>query len=185
MSADKKKLTLEERIVLHRRMAESYHAAYAKKAVKEGETYEAWKFADDAKYWSPYFGNHIIDLKTNPISVKDSATMEALAYSLKFPDWGPIEFKCWPSDNGFVMKTLFQGHMKDGTEMRFFAYGFIETNEYGEIIRWETHVNGDEYGPFLDVAIGVHGPFKESAAPYMEALGRALKAAGVNMPLPK
>jgi hypothetical protein len=186
MSADKKgKMTLEERIALHRRMAESYHAAYDKKAVKEGATYEAWKFADDAKYWSPYFGNHIIELKTTPISVKDSATMEALAYSLKFPDWGPIEFKSWPSDNGFVMKTLFQGHMKDGTEMRFFAYGFVETNDQGEITRWETHVNGDEYGPFLDVAIGVHGPFKESAAPYMEALGRALKAAGVNMPLPK
>ena len=104
-----------------------------KKAVKDGATYEAWKFADDAKYWSPYFGNHIIDLKTNPISVAASATMEAKAYSLKFPDWGPVEFKCWPSDNGFVMKTLFQGHTKDGKEMSFFAYGFVETNDQGEI----------------------------------------------------
>jgi hypothetical protein len=175
-------LPLEERIALHRRMAESYHAAYAKKAVKDGATYLEWKFADDAVYWSPYFGNQLIHLKEHPISVSASATMEAKAYSLKFADWGPEEFKCWPSDNGFVMKTLFVGHTKDGTRMSFFAYGFVETNDQGEITRWETHVNGDDYGPFLDVAIGVHGPFLESAAPYMEALTRTLKAAGVTMP---
>jgi hypothetical protein len=180
-----KKLTLQERIDLHRRMAESYHSAYAKKAVEEGATYEEWKFADDAVYWSPYFGNTLIKLKEHPISVSTSATMEAKAYSLKFPDWGPVEFKCWPADNGFVMKTLFQGHTKDGREMSFFAYGFVETNDLGEITRWETHVNGDDYGPFLDVAIGVHGPFKDSANVYMEALARTLKEAGVNMPLPK
>jgi hypothetical protein len=177
-----KKLTLAERIALHRRMAESYHAAYAKKAVKDGATYTEWKFADNAVYWSPYFVSELIHLKEHPISVSTSATMEAKAYSLKFADWGPAEFKCWPSDNGFVMKTLFQGHTKDGKEMSFFAYGFVETNDQGEITRWETHVNGDDYGPFLEVAIGVRGPFNKNPNEYMEALARTLKAAGVSLP---
>jgi hypothetical protein len=174
-------MTLEERIALHRRMAESYYNAYHQQAVKEGTTYEDWKFADNAVYFSPYFGQGLIHLKEHPISVKTSATMEAKAYSLKFPDWGPEQFKCWPSDNGFVMQTLFSGHTEDGKKMSFYAYGFVETNEAGEITRWETHVNED-YDAFLDVAIGVHGPFDNDASAYMEALGRTLKAVGVNLP---
>jgi len=66
--------------------------------------------------------------------------------------------------------------------MSFYAYGFVETNEQGEIIRWETHVN-DAYNAFLDVAIGVHGPFDNDATAYMEALDRTLKEAGVNLPM--
>ena len=40
-----KKLTLEERVDLHRRMAENYHNAYDEKAVKEGANYNEWVFA--------------------------------------------------------------------------------------------------------------------------------------------
>jgi hypothetical protein len=176
------KLNLEERINLHRRMAESYFNAYSKKAVKDGATYEEWKFSDDATYWSPYFGNELINLKTNPISVSKSAMMEAKAYSEIFPDWGPVDFNCWPSDIGFVMKTKFAGHTKEGKEMSFFAYGFVETNEEGEIIHWETHVSED-YSAFLEVAIGVRGPFRENAQVYMEAVAKALARAGVNISL--
>jgi hypothetical protein len=75
-------MSVENRIALHRRMAESYHDAYSEKAVKDGATYDEWKFADDAIYWSPYFGDNVIELRTNPISVKASATMEAKAYSV-------------------------------------------------------------------------------------------------------
>ena len=32
----------------------------------------------------------------------------------------------------------------------------------GEITRWETFPNDEEYGPFLEVAIGVRGPFGTS-----------------------
>ncbi len=176
-----RKLTLEERIALHRRMAESYHAAYLEKTVKDGATYDEWKFADDALYWSPYFGDNVINLRTNPISVKTSATMEARAYSVTFPDWAPLDFKCWPSDNGFAMQTHFGGHKKGGTFMGFYAYGFVETNEEGLITHWETHVS-PEYNDFLDAAIGVHGPFKQGPEPYMEALSRKLKEAGVTLP---
>ncbi len=173
-------LSLEERIALHRKMAESYYNAYDEKAVKDGATYEEWKFAEDALYWSPYFGDNVIELRTHPVSVKASATMEAKAYSVTFPDWGPLYFKCWPSDNGFVMQTHFGGHKEDGTLMDFYSYGFVETNEQGYITHWETHVS-PEYNDFLDVAIGIHGPFKQGPEPYMEALARKLKEAGVNI----
>ena len=176
------RLSLEERIALHRRMAMSYYNAYVDQMVQGGSTYEDWKFADDALYWSPYFGDNVINLKTNPISVKDSATMEATTYCITLPDWAPLSFDCWPSDNGFVMQTHFGGHKKDGTLVDFYAYGFVKTNDKGEITRWETHVS-PEYNEFLDVVIGVHGPFKNGPEPYMEALARKLGEAGISLPM--
>lgn len=173
-------MIINERINQHRKMAESYRDAYNEKAVKDGATYEEWIFADSAVYWSPYFGDNLIELKNHPISVKDSATMEALTYSLTFQDWAPIGFKCWPSDNGFVMQTHFGGHTNEGKFMDFYSYGFVETDEECRIIRWETHVS-PEYNDFLDVAIGVHGPFKEGPEPYMEALGKKLAEAGIDI----
>jgi hypothetical protein len=177
---EKKILTLEERIEQHRRMAESYHSAYMKKVVKDGATYDEWVFADNALYWSPYFGDNVISLKQHPMSVKQAATMEALTYSLTFPDWGPLNFKCWPSDNGFVMQSHFGGHDQAGEMMDFYAYGFVETNESGEVARWETHVS-PEYNDFLDVAIGIHGPFKQGPEAYMAAVGRKLREAGIDL----
>jgi hypothetical protein len=93
-----------------------------------------------------------------------------------------MSFKCWPSDNGFVMQTHFGEHTKEGKLMDFFSYGFVETNAEGLITRWETHVS-PEYNDFLDAAIGVHGPFKNGPEPYMQALAGKLKEAGVSLPL--
>lgn len=172
-------MTLTERIEHHRRMAESYHRAYEKRTVEDGATYDEWVFAPHAKYWSPYFGDNLIDLSEYPMSVQKSATMEADTYCITFPDWGPLGFKCWPSDNGFVMQTHFGGHDKDGKLWDFYAYGFVETNEAGEITRWETHVS-PEYNDFLDKAIGIHGPFKNGPEEYMAAVARKLQEAGVD-----
>lgn len=108
--------------------------------------------------------------------------MEAVAYSVAFTGWGPVDFQCWPSDQGFAMKTRFEGTRRsDGEKMGFFAYGYVITNVIGEITRWETHVNRD-YDAFLDEAIGVHGPFEGRADDYMDALARTLKRAGVELP---
>lgn len=121
-------LTNEQRLSLNKSLAESYFAAYDKKAVKDGATYDNWKFAENADYWSPYFGNGTINLSTNPISVEDSATMEALSYSVEFPDWAPIDFECWPAVEGVAWKSHFGGHRKDNGEfMDFFAYSYIKS----------------------------------------------------------
>lgn len=174
------KLTPDERIVLHGKMAMSYYSAYDAKVVKDGATYDEWKFSDEALYWSPYFGNNIINLKEHPMSVKSAATMEALCYSTTFPDWAPLEFKHWDAVDGFVMQTHFGGHDKNGKFMGFFAYGFVETNEYGLITRWETHVSPD-YNDFLDAAIGVHGPFVNGPEPYMAAVAKVLQERGIDI----
>lgn len=177
---EKKVLTNEERIANNRAIAESYYHAYDKKAVKDGAVYDVWAFAPHAEYWSPYFGNSMIDLQENPISVEDSATMEALSYSVEFDDWGPVDFECFPSVDGVAWKTHFGGHRKkDGVFMDFFAYSFIRSNEYGEITHWETHVNSG-YNEFLDVAIGEHGPYNDANV-YMAAVMRKLSSAGIDL----
>lgn len=181
MQEIRKVLSDQERITLNERLARTYIESYNKKAVKDGAVWDCWVFADDADYWSPYFGNGTINLKTNPISVPDSATFEALSYSIEFPDWAPIDFECFPSVHGVAWKSHFGGHRKsDGVFMDFFAYSYLRTNEYGEITHWETHVNYD-YNDFLDVAIGDHGPYKNGSEPYMEAVIRKLKSAGIDI----
>ena len=165
----------------NRQIAESYYIVYSKKTVKDGAVYDKWVFAPNATYWSPYFGNNKIDLGVCPISVEDSATMEALSYSIEFKDWGPVDFECFPSIEGVAWKTHFGGHRKkDDVFMDFYAYSFIKTNEYGEITHWETHVNTD-YNDFLDVAIGEHGPYKEGADPYIKAVTKKLMSAGIDI----
>lgn len=176
-------LSLAERIERHRSLAESYHQSYAERSVQQGATYAEWVFADNATYASPYFGSELIDLTVHPISVQESATMEALAYSVRFDNWGPVEFQCWPSDAGFAMKSYFVGNRRsDGVAMGFHAYGFIDTDEQCRITHWETHVSR-EYDDFLDVAIGVHGPFNGQAEHYMSALAATLAQAGVPVPV--
>ena len=78
----------------------SYYSVYDKTSVKDGSVYVAWVYAPHAEYWSPYFGGSMIDLQENPISVEDSATMEALSYSFEFDNWKPVDFECFPSIEG-------------------------------------------------------------------------------------
>ncbi len=172
-------MKLEDRIAVHTRMAKAYGDAYLRQGVQDGEAFvDVWKFADDAVYASPYFtGDEVYKLSEFPEESARASTVEAKVYSLRFPDWKPVDFKYWPADNGFVMKTRWQGNTKDGIEMGFYSCSFVETNDGGEVTRWETHVN-DEYSAFLDVAIGVHGPFRVTSE-YVEALERRLEEEGV------
>ena len=174
-------MNLEERIALHRRMAEGYRDAYMGHDVHQGGSYDGWEFAADAVYASPYFtGDEVIPLDENlAVGAAACATMEAKAYAATFADWGPAEFKCWPAENGFVMRTRWEGHTKDGTKLGFYSIGFVDTNEQGQITRWETFPNDEEYGPFLELAIGVRGPFK-GATEYVDALVRTLEEHGLS-----
>jgi len=77
-------MNLEERIAHHRQMAESYRNAYLRQGVKDGEQYtddeghEAWKFAADAVYMSPYFtGDQEFLMSDFPTDTANSATLEA------------------------------------------------------------------------------------------------------------
>jgi hypothetical protein len=71
------------------------------------------------------------------------------------------------------------GHTKDGAKMGFYSYSFIETNDQGQLTRWETRVD-DEDNAALGVAIGVHGPLRGTGE-YVEAPERCLAAAGVSV----
>ncbi|MCR5546501.1 MAG: hypothetical protein K6F30_08515 [Lachnospiraceae bacterium] len=79
-----------------------------------------------------------------------------------------------------ISASSFGGHTPDGELKDFYAYGFVETNEYGEITRWETHVS-PEYNNFLDLTIGVHGPFKDGPEAYMKAVMAKLTTAGIDV----
>ena len=174
-------MKLEDRIDKHRRMAESYRDKYVLQKVHEGETYDEWEFTDDAVYTSPYFvaGQELV-LKDVATSFDTAATVEAKAYSVNFPDWRPVEFKFWPAANGFVMRYRWEGtSVADGITMGFYSISFVETNDDAQITHWSTYVNDEEYGPFLQAAIGARGPFHGDE--YMQALTRHFEKHGLSI----
>ncbi len=168
-------MNLEQRIAHHRRMAEGYHKAYESQDESEGAVYsDDWKFADDAVYSSVYFsGGKDVPIgemmKTIGVDIRLGAKMESKVYSAVLPDWRPVKFICFPSDIGFSMQTRFEGHRRDGTKMTFHALDYVLTNEDGLITRWESFVDGEEFGPLTELALGVRGPFAD-IADYWQAL---------------
>ncbi|MGZ4704434.1 MAG: hypothetical protein ACXWCM_06150 [Acidimicrobiales bacterium] len=182
-------LSLEQRIDLHKRMAAGYREAYMAEAVKDGGNYDSWKFAPSAIYSSPYFtGDEVIDLGAlvgdlEPgailAAMEESARREAKAYSVTFPDWKPEGYDVWPAENGFVQRVRWQGTTKEGERYGFYSITFVKTNDEGEIVHWQTFVNDDEYGPFLEKAIGRRGPFKGSDE-YMELVDKVLADNGLS-----
>lgn len=107
--SDRKILNQQERLDLNKKLALSYCNVYTKHEVKDGEEFD-WKFSENADYGSPYFGNCTIDLHKNPISVSNSASFEALAYSIEFPDFGMIDFDYWAAVDGCAWKSNMGRH---------------------------------------------------------------------------
>lgn len=153
-------MKLEDRIAKRRRMAESYRDKYVLQQVQEGERYDEWEFTDDAVYTSPYFvAEQELVLKDVAMHLDTAATIEAKAYGVVFPDWKPVEFKVWPAENGFVQGYRWEGtNVNTDKTMGFYSISFVETNEEAKIVHWSTYVNDDEYGPFLQAAIGAADP---------------------------
>ena len=102
-------MTLEESIARHIRMAKAYRDAYLRQGVKDAEAFaDAWKFAADGVYVSPYFtGDQVFKVSEFPSDTARASTLEARVYSLSFPDWKPASFDHWPSENtGAYLQAL-------------------------------------------------------------------------------
>lgn len=161
-------MNLGDRIALHAKMAEGYHAAYADQHQEDAaDLSPAWTFAEDAVYFSLYFtGGKPVPIgelsNANGMSMTDGAALEAKIYSATLPDWGPAEFRCWPAESGFVTRTRFEGHTLDGTLLSFHMVDFVETNPSGQISYWETFCDGEEFGRVAEAALGVRGPFPDA-----------------------
>jgi hypothetical protein len=165
----------QERIALHRRLAEGYHEAYLRRAERGAVIYPPeWQLADDAIYWSSYFGTAPLKQfhRQAGTTQSESASKEADVYAAQLPDFGPVEFMCFPSEQGFMTRTLFVGHTRGGKRMSFYALDVVLTNEAGQITRWETFVDSAEFGDILELCTGVRGPFKDFHQ-YRQALTRA------------
>jgi hypothetical protein len=99
-----------------------------------------------------------------------------------FPDWKPVEFKLWAADNGFVQRYRWEGtNTNTGKKQGFYSISFVETDEDAKIVHWSTYVNDDEYGPFLEAAIGARGPFHGDG--YMQALSKHFEKHGLSWDL--
>jgi hypothetical protein len=179
-------MKIEDRLAHHRRIAEGYEEAYKLRAQRGGRVIfpKEWVFAEDAVYVSVYFSGGVESplgkfLKKSGESIGDGATREARVYAAKFPDWTTTNFMCWPAENGATWRSRMTGTTKDGVKMAWHMVDFINTNAQGEITRWETFCDGEEFGPVMEHAVGVRGPFKDFTQ-YWKALNRRLEQLGIH-----
>jgi hypothetical protein len=151
-------MTLEDRLALHQRMADTYFDAYAhhieRKAVVMDDT---WKIADDFLYTSPYHGVGKPEKIAN-LMAGEGNTNEMKLYLAKMPDWRAVEFLAWPTPQGFVTRTRWEGHTREGKtyESTLVNLWWVEGDQ---ITRCDGMVNGDELGPIMELICGVRGPF--------------------------
>jgi hypothetical protein len=164
-------MELQARLALHQRLADTYFDAYVHHIERGGIAMsEEWKLAPDLLYSSAYFGvgepapiAHLVDDIGN--------TNEMKIYLAAMPDWKAVEFLGWPSPEGFVTRTRFEGHTADGRALSSTLVNFWYTDETGRIVRCDGLINGDEQGPVMEAVVGVRGPFED-----YEAYWRALRA---------
>jgi hypothetical protein len=164
-------MNLEERLALHQRLADTYFDAYAHHIEREAVVMnDEWKIAPDLQYSCAYFGvgkpapiAHLVDDAGN--------TKEMKVYLAAMPDWRAVEFLGWPSPQGFVTRTRFEGTTKQGRTLSSTLVNFWYTNQSGEITRCDAVINGDEHGPVVEAVTGIRGPFES-----FEAYWRALRA---------
>ncbi len=169
-----KKLTRDEKIALHTQMCEGYYDDYHNYGLESGKKYKAWDFAENATYHSPYFtGGIVMPLQDfspeRHVDISVFSTMEARQFRVKLPDWGIDKFRYWASENGMVQQVHWVGHTPAGKEYAFWSITFCETNDYGEITKWETFVDEKEIAPSYQLICNNPGPFKSPVA-YFEAL---------------
>ena len=143
-----------------------------RRAIDE-KNYQAWVMAPHAQFWSPYFGDKAIDLDEGLSAMQEFGVNEAIICMKAMPDYSLMDFKCYPSEAGFAMQVHLGGHDADGQLHDYYAYQFVDTNDSGEITRWETHVS-PEYNDFLDHVMGIHGPFKDGLEAYNEAAAKKM-----------
>jgi hypothetical protein len=173
-------MTRDEKIALHRRMVEGYEEGFAKRVEREGhlDFGPDWKFAPDAVYVSEYFSGGIpAPIGANANFANEAAHREFLVYRRVVPDQVPVHFMMWSAENGVAWRTRFEAHIPDGSKVAFHMIDFIDTNDDGLITRWETFCDGEEFGPVVELATGVRGPFENYAA-YWAALERRLAELG-------
>lgn len=77
------------------------------------------------------------------------------------------------------MRYRWEGTTTEGETMGFYSISSVDTDEDAKITHWSTYVNDEEYGPFLEKAIGARGPF--SGDEYMQALGRHFEKHGLSL----
>jgi hypothetical protein len=177
-------MTLEERLALHRRLGAGYHDAYTGHLNRGGRVVfpDEWRISPDCVYRSPYFGGDQDGpigkwVNTPGASMNDGATRELRLYLAHFPDWTAVEFLSWASEEGFFTRTRYAGATRRGVQVSAWLIDFFFTDAQGLITRWDGFVDGDEWGPIMQIVTGERGPFPDFKT-YWRALAAAEKRLG-------
>jgi hypothetical protein len=166
-----------ERIALHDRLSAGYIDAYVNQLERGMVQYPSeWKYSDDAVHFMPFFegaeipiGQLMKEQGARLDSIHEGVTMESRMYWRVYPDYRGVEGWGASHENGFVQWIRFEGTDIDtGDRVSFTALDVVSTNADGEITRWETHVDPDEFGPACERATGVAGVAERRSITFTE-----------------
>jgi hypothetical protein len=150
-------MTLEDRLARNKRIADTYFDAYANHIARGTVVMtDDWKLAPDFTFKSTYHGGEATIAKLIDVA---GNTNEMKTYLFDMPDYHAADCMRWPTPEGFVTRTRWVGHTKDGRELASTLVNFWWVNDAGEITRCESMINGDEIGPVMEVVVGRRGPF--------------------------
>ena len=149
------KTIVGSRADLHRRLAKGYVEGY-RDGLDRGYFTNGgeWKYSEDAVFTCGPFSDTSTDLPELQIGkiLKDLAESGEGAHGIDGEETSNIELKVWwtvlpdyrlltnrtfVDDESFIMWSTFGGHASDGTFITLVEVDYIETNEAGEITRWD------------------------------------------------
>jgi hypothetical protein len=114
-----------------------------------------WTYSDDALFTCGPFGvdegdlpeiavgkilkdlnesGHAADLN---LSAEETSNVELKVWWTVMPDYRLVEHRYFADDDSFIMWSEFIGHAHDGTEVKLYEVDYLETNEAGQITRWD------------------------------------------------
>jgi hypothetical protein len=72
-------------------------------------------------------------------------TGEFLMYWSRIPDFRILEYKVWPTEEGWIARLIFGGTAKDGTSVRAHQVDIVTVDETGKVVRIEWHCDAGEW----------------------------------------
>jgi hypothetical protein len=140
---------------LHRRMAEGYADGY-RNGVNRGYFTNGgeWAYADDALFTCGPFGladeDELAEIQVGKLlkdineggqgpelDSEETSNVELKVWWQVLPDYQLVDHRYFVDDDSFIMWSVFTGTAHDGTTIKLHEVDYVETNEAGQITRWD------------------------------------------------
>jgi hypothetical protein len=151
-------MSTQERLELHRKLAEGCHRAW-REGPKLGKIVfpEELVLADGAVFWCPVIDNGAeISMPTDGgMTLSQIGTAEFIGYWEAAPDLGIVADEYYHAhEDGFALRHTYGGTTKDGRSIGYTEVCHVTLNEQGQVIRWDIHADAEAMNSVVGLTTG-------------------------------